>query len=361
MAQQLIGVGAVANDGTGDDWRTALIKVNANETELFTGLAASYPSADLSIAGNLKFDGVTSHTMEFKGDLGNTHQIGQENLILVVNKTGVTINEGQPCFISGYDSITNNPTITLADASSISTAKFDGLATTTMIDDQVGLITALGRVNDLDTSSFTAGVEVYVSETAGQLTTTKPDIILLVGHIGKSDVSTGYVLVIREKVETSIYGGFSDSGDQTFTANVSSPINFNSNDEISGITHSESVDNEQFTFDSGGVYQATAEPQYERTAGGGTDVLNMYLQKDTGGGFANVTNSNVKFSVNTASNTTVSPLTGTFRVDSGDKIRFMIQVESTNLQLTSFAASGIAPNDIPATPSIIMNIVRIGD
>lgn len=40
MSQQLINVGAAANDGTGDTWRDAFIKVNANETELF-GLVAS--------------------------------------------------------------------------------------------------------------------------------------------------------------------------------------------------------------------------------------------------------------------------------------------------------------------------------
>ena len=38
MAQQLIDVGAAANDRTGDTWRNAFIKVNANETELFTGV-----------------------------------------------------------------------------------------------------------------------------------------------------------------------------------------------------------------------------------------------------------------------------------------------------------------------------------
>lgn len=35
MAQQLINVGTTANDRTGDTWRDAFIKVNANETELF--------------------------------------------------------------------------------------------------------------------------------------------------------------------------------------------------------------------------------------------------------------------------------------------------------------------------------------
>lgn len=35
MAQQIINVGAAANDGTGDTWRDAFIKANANDTELF--------------------------------------------------------------------------------------------------------------------------------------------------------------------------------------------------------------------------------------------------------------------------------------------------------------------------------------
>lgn len=50
-----------------------------------------------------------------------------------------------------------------------------------------------------------------------------------------------------------------------------------------------------------------------------------------------------------------------FRVDAGDKIRFMAQVESVNLILDFTSASGTAPNDIPATPSVIMNMIRVGD
>lgn len=35
MAQQLVGVGAAANDGTGDTWRAAMVKLNENDTELY--------------------------------------------------------------------------------------------------------------------------------------------------------------------------------------------------------------------------------------------------------------------------------------------------------------------------------------
>lgn len=40
MAQQTIGIGTVANDGTGDDLRTAGDKINDNFTELYTFKAA---------------------------------------------------------------------------------------------------------------------------------------------------------------------------------------------------------------------------------------------------------------------------------------------------------------------------------
>ena len=46
MAQQTIGVGTVANDGTGDPLRTALQKVNSNFTELYT--ATSPAGANIS-------------------------------------------------------------------------------------------------------------------------------------------------------------------------------------------------------------------------------------------------------------------------------------------------------------------------
>ena len=41
MAQDLINVGSTANDGTGDTWRDALVKVNANETELYADVATN--------------------------------------------------------------------------------------------------------------------------------------------------------------------------------------------------------------------------------------------------------------------------------------------------------------------------------
>lgn len=62
MSQQTIGVGTVANDGTGDQPRTAFTKVNANFTELYGG-ATTAPLGILYVDPfGAKGDGVTDDT-----------------------------------------------------------------------------------------------------------------------------------------------------------------------------------------------------------------------------------------------------------------------------------------------------------
>jgi len=312
--------------------------------------------------GSINFDPVKG-TMNVRNIFPDSSlQVGQESVVFVVNNTGVTIPDGKVVNIGGYDVINDALEVTLALADAVENTEVLGVTTTTMIDGAVGLTTVFGRVNELDTSGFTEGVIVYLSDTvAGGVTATRPPIPIQVGHVGKVDASIGFIHVEIRELERSIFGSFSHTLDQTFVAGVSKSVAFNKNGEFSGIKHSETVNNDEFEFISGGVYQSTAEPQYTRTAGGGTDVLNAFLTKDAGSGFVNVPDSNIKAGVNTAGVPSVSTLTNTFRVNAGDKIKLMVQVEDANLILDAFPASGIAPNEIPLTPSIVLNIIRIGE
>lgn len=58
MSQQTIGIGTVANDNTGDPFRTAFSKANSNFTELYSGAFAEYLAGnwyiprDVSVVGN---------------------------------------------------------------------------------------------------------------------------------------------------------------------------------------------------------------------------------------------------------------------------------------------------------------------
>jgi len=64
MSQQLINIGAVANDGTGDQLRDAFDKINDNTTESYTGLVPvarpTAPAASIGatgdVAGMVAFD-----------------------------------------------------------------------------------------------------------------------------------------------------------------------------------------------------------------------------------------------------------------------------------------------------------------
>lgn len=343
---------------------TGLIERTSSTTYQITNAVVDVPSVPVVTSA-----GDTDEILIFNPSSGIIKTITIDNFlkiertfVKVVNNTGVTINKGKVINIAGFDGTSDALEIALAKADTIENTEVLGLTTTDILDGTTGLVNVFGRVTDLDTSSFTEGEIVYLSASvAGGLTTTRPAIPIQMGHIGKVDASTGFIQVEIRELERSIFGGFSHTLDQTFTVGVSKAIAFNKNDQLSGIDHSETVDNEEFTFTSGGVYQATAEPQYTRTSGGGTDILNIFLSLDTGSGFVIVPDSNIKAGVNAAGVTNVSTLTKTFRVTAGDKIKFMVQVENSNLILDAFPASGTAPNEIPLTPSIIMNIIRIGD
>jgi len=58
MTQQLISVGQLANDGTGDTLRNAGLKINDNFTELYANIY-KLPTASTSVLGGVKVDGST--------------------------------------------------------------------------------------------------------------------------------------------------------------------------------------------------------------------------------------------------------------------------------------------------------------
>jgi hypothetical protein len=99
MTQQTINIGVVANDGTGDDLRVAMQKVNDNFTELY---GASPYGQQITIAGNqistnttnanLKLTASGTGTIEMEGIQIRDNHIeatrSNDNLILSASGTG---------------------------------------------------------------------------------------------------------------------------------------------------------------------------------------------------------------------------------------------------------------------------------
>ena len=92
----------------------------------------------------------------------------------VRNSTGATLTKGTAVYISGATG--QLPTVSKALATSDATsAQTLGLITSDLENNSNGYVTIIGLVNDLDTSAYTDGVQLYLSPTtAGALTMTKP-------------------------------------------------------------------------------------------------------------------------------------------------------------------------------------------
>lgn len=163
------------------------------------------------------------------------------------------------------------------------------------------------------------------------------------------------------ELSTDVHGVFSHL--QNFTIalpNTPTPIPFDTNNELSNIIHNTTTNNSEFTIEYAGVYQLTIEPQLERLtgAGGGEKILNVWIQKDVGAGFVNLPDSNIKRTAGDVGSTGISPLTTSISLNVSDKIRFMAAVTDVNLRLQYTAEDLVV--GIPATPAVILNIVRIG-
>ena len=92
----------------------------------------------------------------------------------VRNSTGATLTKGTAVYISGATG--QLPTVSKALATSDATsAQTLGLITNDLDNNSNGYVTIIGLVDDLDTSAYTDGAQLYLSPTtAGALTATKP-------------------------------------------------------------------------------------------------------------------------------------------------------------------------------------------
>lgn len=98
MAKQTVGIGTIANDGTGDALRTAMDKVNDNFNELYT--VTESPQADsyiLALTDNLKLVTIThadANTLTVPPNVDVAFPVGAMILICQGGAGQTTITEG---------------------------------------------------------------------------------------------------------------------------------------------------------------------------------------------------------------------------------------------------------------------------
>lgn len=175
------------------------------------GISAGYFQADLTPTGTLSpgrmmwNDQDGTMDLRLKGD-NVTLQIGQEQVIRVVNKTGATLLESdyQCVKISGAQG--QRPKVGLAQANNdANSADTIGLVTETILDNQEGFVTNSGIVRNINTTgslqgeTWADGDVLYLSgTTAGRVTNIKPSApihTVIVGFVIHAHISQGKIFV----------------------------------------------------------------------------------------------------------------------------------------------------------------------
>jgi len=228
----------------------------------------------------------TDEALAYYNDVSNvTMQLGQESWIRVTNSTGSLISNGSAVYINGGDSVTNTPTIALAKADSINTSGVIGITTHDIENNTQGYITFFGKVNDLNTTAFTEGDTLYLSDiTAGKLINNAPSVPstqVKIATVIKTGSTNGSIFIANAKEirQSPIFAQLSDSINQKPIQTTPTLITFNTNDEISGMTHTLTGNTGDIKANVAGGYVVVAQPQVEKT-GAGTDLFfHCWLRK----------------------------------------------------------------------------------
>jgi hypothetical protein len=175
-------------------------ETDANVDDLITLSGVAENSADLGT-----FTGTTiSDNTTVKAALQEVETALEGHipvLIEVHNQTGGDLTKGDVVYVNGTHS-SGKPTVALADSNGSGTYPALGLIYATVADGVDGLVVISGTLSgiDTDTPAWDAGQALYVSETAGEMTTTRPTAsgtkVQKVAMTSRRHQSSGSVVVI---------------------------------------------------------------------------------------------------------------------------------------------------------------------
>lgn len=126
-------------------------------------------------------------------------EVGANVTVQARNDTGATITKGSAVYVAGTHA-SGKPNVALADSDGSGTYPAVGLASNDISDGGEGTIVISGLVENLNTSSYSAGDALYLDTTPGAITATKPTANLVkvqkIGVVTRSHASAGSIVVI---------------------------------------------------------------------------------------------------------------------------------------------------------------------
>ena len=162
----------------------------------------------IKIEGTTWWDNVDK-TLQVKTDVDATLQIGQEFYGRGINKTGSQLDNGTVVYVGGGDAGSERPTFAKASATSWETSQNEiGVLTHDVANNTEGFATLIGLVRGLDTSGLTVGDPIYLSETDGEFTGTKPSapaFPVTIGLVIKVGVTDGVIFVKAKVIQLTVF------------------------------------------------------------------------------------------------------------------------------------------------------------
>lgn len=141
-------------------------------------------------------DGEGTVSLGLKGGAINL-EIGQEEVALCYNGTGLTVARGEVVRVIGVQG--QRPRIALASAVTESgSSKTFGVAAHDILDGEEGFVATFGIVPQINTSTFAEGDALWLSASAGKFTNvipTSPYHAVFIGYCLKSAPSSGRIFV----------------------------------------------------------------------------------------------------------------------------------------------------------------------
>jgi hypothetical protein len=163
----------------------------------FTYLDLAPATAPAHKEGRIAYDSDINGFIGYVDSTDVTLNIGEEQWVRGRNSTGSTITNGQVVYVSGTTG--QRPDFSLAKADVALTAETIAIATHDITNNTEGFATTSGLIRDVDTSAWSDGDRVYLSDvTAGALTNVKPTTAgsykVPVAHVLNSHATLGLLL-----------------------------------------------------------------------------------------------------------------------------------------------------------------------
>ena len=195
MAYQSIGLGAAADDGTGDSLRIGADKVNDNFVELYT-LLGTGTALTSGISANATVVTLTAPTIN--GTIGGTQTSATITTLATTTVNGTTLNAGTMAVAAG----------SITDSSGAISFGNENLTTTGTLaagDITVGNIISTGTSIVLEGSTSNANeTTLTVTDPTGDRTITFPDASGTVLTTGDSNTVTGTIIAADTVAEANM-------------------------------------------------------------------------------------------------------------------------------------------------------------